>query len=57
MGESAHRPDLEAQSMSGIGLSAPSTGGRTLSAVSRGHRFPLIETHPVRIDTTMDQHP
>jgi hypothetical protein len=55
MGESAHRPDLESQSMSGIELSAPSPGGRTSSSVSRGHRCPSIRTHAVRIDMTMDQ--
>jgi hypothetical protein len=43
--------------MSGIELSQPSPGGRTVSAMSCGHSFPSIKTHAVRIDTTMDQHP
>jgi hypothetical protein len=57
MGESAHRLNLEPQSMSGIELSVPSPGARMVSAVCCGHRFPAIKTHPVRIDTTMDQRP
>jgi hypothetical protein len=57
MGESAHWLNLEPQSMSGIGLSAPSPGGRTASAVSCGHSFPAIKTHAVRINKTMDQRP
>jgi hypothetical protein len=57
MGESAHRPVIELLSMCGIGLSAPSLGGRTSSAVSCGHCFPSIKTHPDRIDTAMDQRP
>jgi hypothetical protein len=57
MGESAHWPSLDPQSMSGIERSAPSPGARTSSAVSCGHSFPSIKTHAVRFDTAMDQHP
>jgi hypothetical protein len=43
--------------MRGIELSLPSPGGRTSSAVSSGSCILSIKTHPVRFDTTMDQHP